>query len=601
MLIQSQNIRNFCIIAHIDHGKTTFADYLLSHITGINIKESLDSMDLEKERGITIKSHPVSLFYKHNDGKEYLLNLIDTPGHMDFNYEVSRSIASCECALLLIDASQGIEAQTLSNCNLAISQGLKIIPIISKIDIPNNDNNILSIKKELNEILEEFDIKDVIYVSSKKKIGVDNVCNALIDKCPSPIQQKKYDGTTVLIFDSFFDSYKGVIYYVRVFSGDLKPGDHIIMMNTNSKAIIKEVGIFTPKMQSTSILSIGWVGYIVTNIRSVSEVKIGDTITKITDLTTTALTGYKKIQPLVFCGIYPKNSKDYEKLKLSIEKLHLNDSSFSFENENSYALGQGFRCGFLGLLHMDIIQERMKREYNIEVILTAPNVIYKVLLKNGKEITLSNPDDLPNNNLINEIIEPIAEITLYIPINYIGDILELVAEKRGFCEHTKNVERGRILLICKVPFNEILIDFNDKIKSITHGYASMDYTIKEYSKSHLIKLDILINGIIVREFSNIYHKSKIEKMGKLLCHKIKQFLSKQLFSVVIQASANGKIIARETLGVLKKDVTAKCYGGDITRKRKLIEKQKKGKDKMKKLSNKIDIPHDVFLKILKSN
>jgi len=389
MLIESSNIRNFCIIAHIDHGKTTFADYLLSYINNVNIKKSLDSMDLEKERGITIKSHPVSLFYKHHDEKKYLLNLIDTPGHMDFNYEVSRSIASCECALLLIDASQGIEAQTLSNCNLAIDQGLKIIPIISKIDLPHN--NISFIKKELNEILENFDSENIIYISSKKKLGIDSVCNALINICPSPLLKKTYTGTTALIFDSFFDTYKGVIYYIRIFHGDLSPGDHIFMINTKSKAIIKEVGIFTPRMQPMSVLLNGWVGYIITNIRNVSEVKIGDTITKTTDLNPIALTGYKKVQPLVFCGIYPKKSTDYEKLKSSIEKLNLNDSSFSFDNENSYALGQGFRCGFLGLLHMDIIQERIKREYNIEVILTSPNVIYKILLKNGKKNNLKQP------------------------------------------------------------------------------------------------------------------------------------------------------------------------------------------------------------------
>lgn len=594
------NIRNFCIIAHIDHGKTTLSDRLLER-TGTVVKREmqdqlLDSMDLERERGITIKSHPVSMTYHHSTKGTFLLNLNDTPGHVDFSYEVSRSLAACEGALLLIDASQGIEAQTVANANLAMANGLTIIPVINKIDLPSAHVDV--ILQQLEDVL-AIPKEEAILASAKSGIGIDDILSAIVDRIPAP-KNENIQQTKALIFDSIFDAYKGVICHVRVFSGELKAGDNILMMRTGMNNTIKEVGCFCPKMKALPALKTGEIGYISANIKNVSDVKIGDTITHYNDPAKEMLPGYKEVRPMVFSGIYPIDTNDFEKLKVSLAKLQLNDAALVFQSESSIALGFGFRCGFLGLLHMDIIQERLRREYDLDIISTYPSVVYKIKLTDGSWIEVDNPLKLPDPSTISEIHEPTIKANIHIPNSSIGDILALISEKRGICSSTETIDDSRVILTCELPLNEILIDFNDRLKSITRGYGSMDYDLGDYVASDLVRLDLLVNGDPVDAFSSIVHRSKAVGQGREMCEKLKDLLPRQLFKVAIQATIGGNVVARETLGALRKDVTAKCYGGDITRKRKLLEKQKEGKKRMKQIG-KVAIPQEAFLKILKTS
>ncbi|MDR1255874.1 MAG: translation elongation factor 4 [Puniceicoccales bacterium] len=592
-------IRNFCIIAHIDHGKTTLSDRLLERTQTVeqrNMQDQLlDSMDIERERGITIKSHPVSMHYSHPTKGKFLLNLNDTPGHVDFSYEVSRSLVACEGALLLIDASQGVEAQTVANANLALAQGLIIIPVLNKIDLPSAD--VEGVLTQLEDVL-TIPREEAILASAKAGIGIDEILNAIIERIAPPPKQG-ITQTRALIFDSVFDSYKGVICHVRVFSGALKAGDEVLLMRMGQGAVVHEVGCFSPKMQVLAKLSEGCIGYVVTNIKNVSEIKIGDTITRTADPAKEMLPGYKEVKPMVFCGIYPIDTSDYERLKSSLARLQLNDASLVYQPETSIALGFGFRCGFLGLLHMDIIQERVRREYDLDIISTYPSVVYKVKLTGGSWITIDNPLRLPDSSSIDEIHEPMMIAKIHIPNDSIGDVLALISEKRGICSNTETLDSTRVILTCELPMNETLIDFNDKLKSITRGYGSMDYELGEYRAADLVKLDILVNGESVDAFSSIVHRSKATSLGREICEKLKDILPRQLFKIAVQAAIGGNIVARETLGALRKDVTAKCYGGDITRKRKLLEKQKEGKKRMKQIG-KVSIPQDAFLKILRT-
>ncbi|MEX0323059.1 MAG: translation elongation factor 4 [Puniceicoccaceae bacterium] len=592
-------VRNFCIIAHIDHGKTTLSDRLLEATQTVSQREMqdqlLDSMDLERERGITIKSHPVTLKYTAEDGTEYTFNLIDTPGHVDFSYEVSRSLAACEGALLLVDAAQGIEAQTVANAHLAIDLGMEVIPVINKIDLLSADLEMCG--HQLEDIL-AIPSEDAIHASGKSGIGIPEIIDAVIHRVPPP-RWGDLAQTRTLIFDCVYDAYKGVICYVRMFSGSLKRGDSIIMMSDGTKAEVKEVGIFSPSMKPAQTIDGGAVGYIVTNIKEVSDVKIGDTITNAKDPATEMLPGYQEVRPMVFSGIYPIDTNDYEKLKVGIAKLQLNDAALVFTAETSIALGFGFRCGFLGLLHMEIVTERLRREYGLDIISTYPSVVYKVKKSDGEELEVHNPMNLPDPSEIDWIEEPTIKATLHVPSSSIGDILALATEKRGYVDHTETLDGTRVMMTCHLPLNEILVDFNDRLKSITKGYGSMDYELAEYQQSKLVRLDILVNQEPVDAFSSIVHVDKAAFKGRQLCEKLKEILPRQLFKVAIQASVGGSVIARETLGALRKDVTAKCYGGDITRKRKLLEKQKEGKKRMKQVG-KVAIPQEAFVDILKN-
>jgi len=592
--------RNFCIIAHIDHGKTTLSDRLLEATNAVEKRDMkaqlLDSMDLERERGITIKSHPVTVYYKHTDGETYEFNLIDTPGHVDFSYEVSRSLAACEGALLLIDAAQGVEAQTVANATLALNQGLEVIPVINKIDLPGAD--VEGTRHQVEEVL-SIPADDAILASGKTGIGILDILAAIVDRVPVP-RWADYGAARVLIFDCVYDAYKGVICFVRVFSGSIHPGDSIIMMSDGTKTEVKELGRFAPRMIPCKTLEAGDVGYITTSIKGVSEVKIGDTITLADHPAEEMLSGYKEVRPMVFAGIYPIDSSDYEKLKVSMAKLRLNDAAFTYLAENSVALGFGFRCGFLGLLHMEIVMERIRREYDLDIISTYPSVVYKVLLSDRSEIEVDNPVNLPDPSTIDIIREPTIEASLHIPSTSIGDILALVMEKRGICGRTENIDAHRVILHVTLPLNEILVDFNDRLKSITKGYGSMDYELSEYVESKLVRLELMINGEPVDAFSSIVHEDRATARGRQLCEKLKEILPKQMYKVAIQAAIGGKVIARETISAMRKDVTAKCYGGDISRKRKLLEKQKEGKKRMKQIG-KVSIPQDAFISILKTN
>lgn len=593
------NIRNFCIIAHVDHGKTTLSDRLLEKTHTIQKRDMqdqlLDSMDLERERGITIKSHPVSMKYDFG-GKEYLLNLIDTPGHVDFSYEVSRSLAACEGALLLIDAAQGVEAQTVANAHLAVAQGLEIIPVINKIDLPSAQPD--ACKRQIEDLL-AIPAEDAILASGKTGIGTDDILKAVVERIPSP-KHADYPAARALIFDCVFDSYKGVICYVRVFSGSLRAGDEIEFMGTGRKTTIKEVGRFTPTMTVEDTLEAGCTGYVVSNVKEVADIAIGDTVTLASNPAKEMLHGYKEVKPMVFSGIYPVDTSEYEKLKVSIAKLRLNDAALTYQAESSVALGFGFRCGFLGLLHMEIVQERLRREYGLDIISTYPSVVYKIDMTDGTQIEIDNPCKLPDPSLIDAIYEPMITANILIPTESIGDMLALVAEKRGLCERTDSIDDTRVMLACRLPLNEILIDFNDRLKSITRGYGSLDYEMAGYQQSKLVRLDILVNGEQIDAFSSIVHEEKAESKGRALCAKLKDILPRQMFKVAIQAAIGGKIIARETIGSFRKDVTAKCYGGDITRKKKLLEKQKEGKKRMKQIG-KVSIPQEAFVDVLKSN
>ncbi|MBR00766.1 MAG: elongation factor 4 [Verrucomicrobiales bacterium] len=591
--------RNFSIIAHIDHGKTTLSDRLMEHTQTITQRESqaqhLDSMDLEREKGITIKSHPVTLSFKSKDGQTYKLNLLDTPGHVDFSYEVSRSLAACEGAILIIDAAQGVEAQTMANVNLAMEQDLAIVPVLNKIALPAAD--IPRCRQQLEDIL-AIPGDHAIPASAKQGIGIEDILEAVVELVPPPVENP--DGLLrASVFDSLYDQFRGVVSYVRIVSGKVKKGDKIKLFHTPTNYEIKETGIFTPKMTKTNGLKTGDVGYIIANMKSSAEVKIGDTITHKDKPCPEPLPGFKEIRPMVFSGIYPIDTSDYEALKVAMGKLQINDAAFTFQTESSTALGFGFRCGFLGLLHMEIIQERLRREFDMDVISTYPSVIYEVTKTNGEELIIDNPSYLPEAQIIEEIKEPIVRIFIMVPGDYIGDVMKLIMEKRGDLENTETIDEFRVMLTATVPLADILVDFNDRLKSMTKGYGSMDYEHAGYRAANMVKMDMLIAGDPVEAFSTIVHRDKAVGRGRELAAKLKEVIPTQMFVVAIQAAIGGNIIARETISAMRKNVTAKCYGGDISRKRKLLEKQKKGKAKMKAFG-KVNIPQDAFIKVLKS-
>ncbi len=591
--------RNFSIIAHIDHGKTTLSDRLLEMTATISQREKqdqlLDSMDLEREKGITIKSHPVTMAYKAKNGQVYKLNLIDTPGHVDFTYEVSRALAACEGAVLMVDAAQGVEAQTVANLHLAMQQSLTIIPILNKIDLPAAD--VPKCRKQLEDIL-AIPAEDAIPASAKNGIGIEDILEAIVERVPPPVENED-KLLRCSVFDSVYDTYRGVVSYVRVFSGSVKRGQKIKLFATDNQYEVKEVGIFTPKMTAIDQLVAGDVGYIIANMKSASEVKIGDTVTDAQRGCSEPLPGYKEIQPMVFAGIYPIDTSDYEALKMAMAKLQINDPAFTYMNESSTALGFGFRCGFLGLLHMEIIQERLRREFNMDVISTYPSVIYQVSLTNGEELIVDNPTMFPEQQQIEEVREPIVKVFVMVPGEYIGDIMSLVMEKRGEVINTETIDETRVMLTSLLPLAEILVDFNDRLKSMTRGYGSMDYEHNGYRPAKMVKMDMLIAGEPVEAFSTIVHRDKAESFGRALALRLKEVIPNQLFVVAIQATVGGKIVARESISSMGKNVTAKCYGGDITRKRKLLEKQKEGKKKMKAIG-KVNIPQDAFIKVLKT-
>ncbi|MBI4680248.1 MAG: elongation factor 4 [Nitrospirae bacterium] len=594
--MSENNIRNFSIIAHIDHGKSTLADRILELTGALSSREMteqvLDSMDLEKERGITIKAHAVRLSYKAIDGKDYILNLIDTPGHVDFSYEVSRSLASCEGALLVVDATQGVEAQTLTNAYLASEHNLEIIPVINKIDLPGADPE--KVKNQIEESI-GIDSANAILTSAKEGIGIREVLEAIVKKVPPPGGNEK-NPLKALIFDSWFDNYQGVIVLVRLFDGKVKRGTKIMFVAAKKVFEVIEVGIFTPVKKPVDSLKAGEVGYIIAGIRDVTNTKIGDTITDAENPVSEPCAGYKDVKPMVFCGLYPTETSQYETFKNALEKLRLNDSSFNFEPETSVALGFGFRCGFLGLLHMEIVRERLEREFGLELINTAPTTVYRVTKPDGEILFIDNPSKLPLQ--YEKIEEPFVKVTIFLPQKYVGQIFELCQEKRGVQKEFNYLGKERVIVIYELPLNEILWDFYDKLKSFSSGYASMDYEFIGYRESKLVRLDLLINGEIIDALSLIVHKDRAYDKGKQIAEKLRQVIPRQLFEVVIQAAIGNKIIARETIKALRKNVLAKCYGGDITRKRKLLEKQKEGKKKMKQVG-KVGIPQEAFLAVLK--
>lgn len=592
-------IRNFSIIAHIDHGKSTLADRMLE-LTGTVDKRDfkdqlLDDMDLEREKGITIKSHPVRMPYKSSDDNTYEFNLIDTPGHVDFSYEVSRSLAACEGAILLVDATQGVQAQTVANVNLAFKNNLIIIPAINKIDLPAA--NLPMCIEQMEEVL-AIPREEILQVSAKNGTGIPELMESIIKLIPSP----STDGSKsakALIFDSNYDAYRGVVTHVRIYEGELSKGTKIRLFSTGLESEIKEVGFFSPEMKTTDKLTTGSVGYIIPNIKSPSDTKIGDTITTVKTPCTDALPGFQEIKPMVFSGIYPIDTSDYEQLKTSMAKLQLNDAAFFYQAETSVALGFGFRCGFLGLLHMEIIQERLRREYDMDIIATYPSVIYHVYLKNGEKLNVDNPVQLPDPSEIDRIDEPMIIAKIMTPNNYIGDIMNLIMNNRGICTMTDSIDDNHVIVTAELPMHEILIDFYDKLKTVTRGYGSMDYEISGYKTDKLVKLDIMVNGEPVDAFSSIVHVDYAYQRGRQVAERLKDVIPRQMFQIAIQATIGGKIIARETIRQLRKNVTAKCYGGDITRKRKLLEKQKEGKKKMKQIG-KVNIPQSAFVAVLKN-
>ncbi len=592
-------IRNFSIIAHIDHGKSTIADRLLEFTKTVTKREMqeqfLDDMELEREKGITIKAHPVTMHYKAKDGHTYQINFIDTPGHVDFSYEVSRSLAACEGALLIVDATQGVQAQTLANVFLAIDRDLEILPIINKIDLQNA--NIEDVTNQIEDTI-GLSTENLILASAKKNIGIEDILDNIITHFPSP-NVEKTNTLKALVFDSHYDTYRGVMAYIRVISGEIKKGSLIKMMATDKNFEVLEVGIFAPNEKPIDILRAGEVGYVIANIKKVSDIKIGDTITQQKYPAEKPLAGFKVISPVVYAGIYPIDTSDFENLKDALNKLQLNDSALHVEQESSHALGFGFRCGFLGLLHLEITFERLQREFNLDIITTAPSVVYNITLTNGKKLQIDNPVYFPDPVHIKQIEEPIVTCHIMTPSEYLGTIMNLGMEKRGNLIKTETLSGNRLMLTFKFPMNEILTDFNDKLKSLTRGYGSFDYEPDIYEKSDIIKLEIKVNEEPVDAFSCLVHRSKAESKGRFICKRLKDLIPKQLFKVPIQAAIGGKIIARETISALAKNVTAKCYGGDITRKRKLWEKQKKGKKKMKEIG-KVNIPPNVFTDVLKS-
>ncbi len=596
--MKQKHIRNFSIIAHIDHGKSTLADRILERTGAIDSRtfhnQMLDDMDLEQERGITIKASAVKINYRRSNGEEYILNLIDTPGHVDFTYEVSKSLRACEGALLLVDASQGVEAQTVANLYLALEHNLEIIPVINKIDLSTAEPE--KVKKQIHHIL-GIDEKEILMASAKMGIGIMEILERVVEKVPPPEGDNGMP-LQALVFDSNFDIYQGVVVYVRIFNGVLRRGTKITMMGSGKTFEVLDLGFLAPLPVKCESLSSGEVGYITCNIRSAKEVENGDTITETDNPAAFALPGYKKIKPLVFAGIYPVNSKDFQALKDAMEKLQLSDASFVYEVESSASVGFGFRCGFLGLLHMEIVQERLEREYDLNLVVTTPSVVYKIRKINGELFEIENPSKMPNPSHIDAILEPYVDAIIMIPQSGIGAILDLCEQRRGTYKSTEYLDDERVKIIYEFPLSEIIVDFYDRIKSLSKGYGSLDYELKGFHESDLVKLDILINDEICDSFSCIVHREKAQHKGKALCEKLKELIPRQLFEVVIQAAIGGKIIARETVKPLGKNVTGKCYGGDITRKRKLWEKQKEGKKRMKQFG-KVEIPQEAFLAALK--
>lgn len=593
-----KNIRNFCVIAHIDHGKSTLSDRLLEFTKTISERDmqsqALDDMDIERERGITIKSHAIQMNYKHTDGQEYTFNLIDTPGHVDFSYEVSRSIAACEGALLLVDASQGIQAQTISNLYLAIEHDLEIIPILNKVDMES-----AMIDEVSDQIIDLIgcDKDEIILASGKTGLGVEDILAAAVDRIPAP-EGDPDAPLQALIFDSMFNSYRGVIAYFRIINGTLRKGDQVRFMNTAHEYSADEIGILQMDQVPQKVLSAGNVGYIVTGVKISKEIKVGDTITTVSNPAAAPIQGFEDVKPMVFAGIFPIDNEDFEDLRDSLEKLQLNDASLVFEPETSVALGFGFRCGFLGMLHLEIIQERLSREFEQEVITTIPNVSYFAYDKKGNEYIVNTPTELPDPTVLDRVEEPYIVAQIITKPEYIGSIMTLAMEKRGMLTKQTYLSTERVELTFDLPLAEIVFDFYDRLKSISRGYASFDYAPKEYRKSDLVKLDIKLNGDSVDALSALVHRSKAESFGRKICKRLKELLPRQQFLIAIQAAIGAKIIARETLSALRKDVTAKCYGGDITRKRKLLEKQKKGKKKMRQIGN-VEVPQKAFLQVLK--
>ena len=600
MAYDRELIRNFCIIAHIDHGKSTLADRMIEMTDTVALRDMeaqlLDNMDIERERGITIKSSAVRMFYTHTDGKRYMFNLIDTPGHVDFNYEVSRSLAACEGAVLVVDATQGIEAQTLANVYLALDNSLEIVPVINKIDLPSAD--VEHTKKEIEDVI-GLPAENAPCISAKTGLNVEQVLAAVVDTMPPPSGDINKP-LKALIFDSVYDNYKGALSYVRVVDGIVKPGMKIRYMATGNEFEVTEVGIFSPTLMPIDALEAGEVGYISASIKNVRETKVGDTITDANAPADEPLPGYKQANPMVFCGIYPADGADYENLRDALDKLVLNDASLSYEPETSMALGFGFRCGFLGLLHMEIIQERLEREFDLDLVTTAPSVIYKVVKTNGDEVMIDNPTNLPPVTEIAYMEEPMVRATIMSPSEYVGTIMELCQDKRGVFEDMKYIEEGRVNIFYELPLNEIIYDFFDQLKSRSRGYASFDYELKEYAKSDLVKLDFLLNGDMCDALSTIVHKDKAYAKGRAVAEKLQEVIPRQQFEIPIQAAIGGKIIARETVRAVRKDVLAKCYGGDITRKKKLLEKQKEGKKRMRQIGT-VSLPSEAFMSVLKIN
>ncbi len=594
------NIRNFCVIAHIDHGKSTLSDRLLEYTNTISERkmqhQALDNMDLERERGITIKSHAVQMYYPHSDGTTYTFNLIDTPGHVDFSYEVSRSIAACEGALLLVDATQGIQAQTISNLYLALEHDLEIIPILNKVDMES-----ALIEEATDEIVDLLGCnpEDVILASGKTGIGVENILAAIVDRIPAPAGDPEAP-LTALIFDSVFNPFRGVIAYFRIFDGTINKGDDIRFVHTDNEYIAEEIGVLQMDMNPKKSLSAGNVGYVITGIKVSKEIKVGDTITHVDNPAKSVIKGFEEVKPMVFAGIFPIDNDDYEDLRDSLEKLQLNDASLVYEPESSAALGFGFRCGFLGMLHLEIVQERLSREFDQEVITTVPNVSYYAYTNRApnERIIINTPNDLPDPSMLNRVEEPYIQAKIITKPEYIGGIMTLCMDKRGTLTHQVYLTTERVELTFELPLAEIVFDFYDRLKSISRGYASFDYTPLNYRASDLVKMDILLNGDQVDALSALVHRDKAEAFGRKICKKLKELLPRQQFKIAIQASIGAKVVARETVSALRKDVTAKCYGGDISRKRKLLEKQKKGKKKMRQIGN-VEVPQKAFLEVLK--
>ena len=594
---RQERIRNFSIIAHIDHGKSTLADRILEKTGLVNEREKrdqyLDRMDLERERGITIKAQTVRIPYRANDGTEYILNLIDTPGHVDFNYEVSRSLAACEGALLVVDSTQGVEAQTLANVYLALDNNLEIIPVLNKVDLPSSD--VERVKQEIEEVI-GLDCENAVAVSAKTGLGVPELLESLVKRLPAPTGNPKTP-LKALIFDSWYDSYQGVVVLFRIMEGTIKKGDKIRLFSTDVEYEVLRLGVFSPEPMDIADLEAGEVGFLCASIKSLGDAKVGDTITLANNPASEPVEGFKEVKPMVFCGLYPTDSADYESLKFALEKLQLNDAAFSFEAETSQALGFGYRCGFLGLLHMEIIQERLEREFQIELIATAPSVVYRVDTTDGKTLWIDNPAKLPDPGRVSTFYEPYVRMEIHTPNEYVGNIFKLCEEKRGQQKDLRYLAANRVIITYELPFAEIVYDFFDRLKSTSRGYASMDYEFIDYRESHLVKLDMLINGDPVDALAIIVHRDKAYHRGRAVALKLKRTIPRQLFEVIIQAAIGNKVIARERNAPIGKNVTAKCYGGDVTRKRKLLEKQKEGKKRMKRMGN-VELPQEAFLAAL---